>query len=724
MGNLYCKCNNCKSIFNESLLDNPCPFCGDSLNYKESEVISNYFTANSKLPKLNDPKDFIYHFNNYGTPATNGVHTNYLTRSNNKKYHIFSIVPVYQFVNDRHILIELCFVWDNDFENKAFGIIPNPNDSLKLQFSKIIFKNLLFNDINRNYNLKIFNKVVSDTCYEKFLRVIDDIKSSFNISDYFSLYNSINWDLLDDKNQQKTCYEYSAVNYFLNICKLIKMPIDVNNFDYALLSLDAVINDLRIENDYSDNYISAEEFKTRFLNNDENPLLESVEFSDYEDIFDYFSVYRENAIAPNAVGLNAAAQRSSTVFNKLYELGYKPEMNIYSVGEATSLCPTFEKDGTTYFIECNNNIMMGINEFDSIDEMKDVLNEVYNEEDNSHLFLTIKGLTPEVLKHILRNSKTNKDFLTSLVNLNNKDNETYTYEDNIYDEYKVENSPVSEFDVKEMTPQTLFKYSRTFYKLKNYTKLGGNQHGFMFIDKNDNVIGFIIVEDKTYDIQTEKRTIPTIVALEAASDYKSSGIELAMIEYYKNKKGVQYIRIEPRNLLLADRIKDSNEFREIHNDNSNIYPLYESIIDGKVLTEAINSSKRKQIEEKVYKVFDLLDKTGGNTQKYKTFFKSMSDDQFDKYIKNFIHDDTQNFYLEILPNKSCPRIKDCVNALNYLNVPTEEYVYYKQDGHEKDPIRSRYKVPILYVNLKRVQQMLSKKNTYSLDISKRNMKTG
>lgn len=724
MGNLYCKCNNCKSIFNESLLDNPCPFCGDSLNYKESEVISNYFTANSKLPKLNDPKDFIYHFNNYGTPATNGVHTNYLTRSNNKKYHIFSIVPVYQFVNDRHILIELCFVWDNDFENKAFGIIPNPNDSLKLQFSKIIFKNLLFNDINRNYNLKIFNKVVSDTCYEKFLRVIDDIKSSFNISDYFSLYNSINWDLLDDKNQQKTCYEYSAVNYFLNICKLIKMPIDVNNFDYALLSLDAVINDLRIENDYSDNYISAEEFKTRFLNNDENPLLESVEFSDYEDIFDYFSVYRENAIAPNAVGLNAAAQRSSTVFNKLYELGYKPEMNIYSVGEATSLCPTFEKDGTTYFIECNNNIMMGINEFDSIDEMKDVLNEVYNEEDNSHLFLTIKGLTPEVLKHILRNSKTNKDFLTSLVNLNNKDNETYTYEDNIYDEYKVENSPISEFDVKEMTPQTLFKYSRTFYKLKNYTKLGGNQHGFMFIDKNDNVIGFIIVEDKTYDIQTEKRTIPTIVALEAASDYKSSGIELAMIEYYKNKKGVQYIRIEPRNLLLADRIKDSNEFREIHNDNSNIYPLYESIIDGKVLTEAINSSKRKQIEEKVYKVFDLLDKTGGNTQKYKTFFKSMSDDQFDKYIKNFIHDDTQNFYLEILPNKSCPRIKDCVNALNYLNVPTEEYVYYKQDGHEKDPIRSRYKVPILYVNLKRVQQMLSKKNTYSLDISKRNMKTG
>ena len=67
----------------------------------------------------------------------------------------------------------------------------------------------------------------------------------------------------------------------------------------------------------------------------------------------------------------------------------------------------------------------------------------------------------------------------------------------------------------------------------------------------------------------------------------------------------------------------------------------------------------------------------------------------------------KNFYLEVLPNKNCPRIKDCKEALDYLKVPAEEYIYYRQDGHEKDPIRSRYKVPVLYINLRRLRVKLN-----------------
>jgi len=52
-----------------------------------------------------------------------------------------------------------------------------------------------------------------------------------------------------------------------------------------------------------------------------------------------------------------------------------------------------------------------------------------------------------------------------------------------------------------------------------------------------------------------------------------------------------------------------------------------------------------------------------------------------------------------------------------------EYMYYRSDGNKDNPIRTKFKVPIGFLTVKRVQQMLSKKNTYSLDIAKRALKT-
>jgi len=145
-----------------------------------------------------------------------------------------------------------------------------------------------------------------------------------------------------------------------------------------------------------------------------------------------------------------------------------------------------------------------------------------------------------------------------------------------------------------------------------------------------------------------------------------------------------------------------------------------------ILNEAsgINPTKRKKIEDLVYNVFDRLDPTGANTKKYKDLFNSMSNEKFNTWMKEFLRDDKRNFYLECLPNKNAPKIKNAVDALEYLKVPTEEYIYYRHDGNKDNPIRSRYKVPILYVDVRRLQQILSKKNTFSLDINKRNLKTG
>ena len=147
--------------------------------------------------------------------------------------------------------------------------------------------------------------------------------------------------------------------------------------------------------------------------------------------------------------------------------------------------------------------------------------------------------------------------------------------------------------------------------------------------------------------------------------------------------------------------------------------------DVNVLNEAnsISNDLRKKIENKIYSVFNILDKTGSNTKKYRELFSGMSNEQFTSYMKGFLKDDKENFYLEVLPNKNEPSLKDIKKCLEFLKVPMDEYVYFRHDGHKEDPIRTRYKVPTGYILLRRLQQILSKKNSYSLSISQRSLKT-
>jgi len=104
--------------------------------------------------------------------------------------------------------------------------------------------------------------------------------------------------------------------------------------------------------------------------------------------------------------------------------------------------------------------------------------------------------------------------------------------------------------------------------------------------------------------------------------------------------------------------------------------------------------KRKKIETMIINTMNLMDKTGSNGNKYKVFFKSMNDDQFSKWAKNFLKDDEENFYMEILPYKNEPKLKDLIEAGEYLDVPLDEYIYYRDNGNMDNPIRSKYKVPV------------------------------
>ena len=129
---------------------------------------------------------------------------------------------------------------------------------------------------------------------------------------------------------------------------------------------------------------------------------------------------------------------------------------------------------------------------------------------------------------------------------------------------------------------------------------------------------------------------------------------------------------------------------------------------------------RKKVEERIYKVFDIVDKTGQNTEYYKAKFAKMSDAQF----KDFFNQDFPlKFQSKVFDND--PTIDQIMDALHYIKVPIEEKVSMPFINRNKEgkPVKSQ-PVLVVYMTLKRLKQMVQKKTGYSVNISKRDYRTG
>ena len=59
-------------------------------------------------------------------------------------------------------------------------------------------------------------------------------------------------------------------------------------------------------------------------------------------------------------------------------------------------------------------------------------------------------------------------------------------------------------------------------------------------------------------------------------------------------------------------------------------------------------ANRKQIQQLIYDFYDALDPSGSNTDKYKAIFEPMDDKEFEKYMKEFLSKDDENFILDIV----------------------------------------------------------------------------
>jgi len=155
-------------------------------------------------------------------------------------------------------------------------------------------------------------------------------------------------------------------------------------------------------------------------------------------------------------------------------------------------------------------------------------------------------------------------------------------------------------------------------------------------------------------------------------------------EYHMSEKnGDQYWR-----LVMGVYKKMKGTF----NEDSNMTTI------GEILSEATSptASKRKKIEGLVIDTLEKMDKSGYNGNRYKDFFKSMSDAQFTKFMKDFLGDESQNFYLEVIPFEKGkePLFEDVQSAAKYLGVPLNEYMYLPFANPDGEPLRTAQPVPV------------------------------
>jgi hypothetical protein len=140
------------------------------------------------------------------------------------------------------------------------------------------------------------------------------------------------------------------------------------------------------------------------------------------------------------------------------------------------------------------------------------------------------------------------------------------------------------------------------------------------------------------------------------------------------------------------------------------------------------NNKRQQIQDLVIKTMQLMDPTGINAKKYQSMFQSMNDEQFKQWIEAFLQDDKSNFRLDIEEfgdGKRSLKFENIEKAANFLKVPLFEYVYLPHiSTNPNRPVRTKQPVLVGYLNIKRVQQFVTKKTGLSLDDTDRDEFTG
>lgn len=134
--------------------------------------------------------------------------------------------------------------------------------------------------------------------------------------------------------------------------------------------------------------------------------------------------------------------------------------------------------------------------------------------------------------------------------------------------------------------------------------------------------------------------------------------------------------------------------------------------------------KREELETLIYNFFSAFDKTETNTKHYQDMFSKMSDTQFDKWFKDFFDNPKAYLVLNICDYENTIQLDDIEDAAKVLDIPLFETVYMPYvTMDKKKTVATPIPVPVGYLNIKRTQQTISKKNGLSTSIDTRSALT-
>lgn len=143
------------------------------------------------------------------------------------------------------------------------------------------------------------------------------------------------------------------------------------------------------------------------------------------------------------------------------------------------------------------------------------------------------------------------------------------------------------------------------------------------------------------------------------------------------------------------------------------------IIELKRKLQTMNFDRQK-MTKLIYKFFDTIDPSKSNTKKYKALFEPMSDAQFKKYFTEMFKNEYAYLILEIVDFEHSITMENIEDAAKVLDIPLYEYVTLPHLTMDKEhAVTTKVPVPVGYINEKRTQQTVMKKNGISTDISER-----
>lgn len=157
--------------------------------------------------------------------------------------------------------------------------------------------------------------------------------------------------------------------------------------------------------------------------------------------------------------------------------------------------------------------------------------------------------------------------------------------------------------------------------------------------------------------------------------------------------------------------------------NKCIIELKRSLFD--IWKNTTTDKRRVAMEQLIYKFFSAIDKSGENTKKYKSMFGAMSDAAFTRFFKDFFEDEMAYLILDVIDYERTIGMPDIEDAAKVLNIPLYERVYMPHiNDNKEEPVMTPYPVPVGYINIKRTQQTVAKKNGISTSIDARSAITG